>query len=1442
MKKFLPLFVLLFVFSKAWAQPASSYIFSTNPTVACEPITTPTVLFGSGIDDQASGLNAIGFTFNFAGVPYTQFSASTNGLICLGSTTVTTWTNTFPGNQGTLPVLMPFWDDLYTAGNGLRFQVLGTAPNRKLVIDWEVTNCCVGGTPDKHFQVWLFETSNVIQFVYDYGANVNTSTVGIASSTTEYHSITTSSQTTSTTVVDNNNTSWPLIGRSYIFSPPLPCTGTPNGGTATVSPNPPCPNTNFQLSLTGATVATSLGYQWYSSSTGLPGTWGIITGANTNFYTTQLPASTSMNYMCIVTCTAPGGGFDTSDPVLVNVPAWNPAANCYCNSSATYNLYETINSVVVGTLNNVTTCANPLQGSQGLGTGTGNQYANFTGSVSAPFVYAGLSQNFSIEVGNCNGTNLGNTAVKIYIDFNHNYSFADPGEEVYFSGLTPITSVPASVINGSFTVPGTALTGLTRMRVVLQQGGSVSATTINPCGAYNYGETEDYLVSILPPSPYDPAIIAMTGPAGNCYSASQVITAQLRNFGSNMIDLSINPVTVTLVVNGPNGQVLYNYTATSGFLNPYGASGVTVPFIGVNMFAGGTYYLNTSLVVAGLTNGNLFNDSLSTPLVRVNYRPTAGAPYQMCQFASIPFGQGMTVNGCSTPIQDSVTITFNITPTADNVGATAAGTSQTVPGAACANQFAGNYGNALVPSVLFQPGTTFPKKAQLRVTNYSTSYPSEVRFNLFSGLTTGPSMFAPTAQGVGGNDSSLHGFSANQGGFYNYVRTITPAQLSAMISYLNTQPPNTPINLGYFETWNDFISTSDITHDVGGTTTATLKVYYQYVPASFEWYSAPSGGVSLYPLSPFNPLVTTGSPLTNSNVPGTYTFYAACVGSSGCRVPVNLVINPIPVAVQDTLALCESTPGSNSAIFDLTTMNASVSNNAPGTLVEYYNDPWLFSLIPTPTNDTTNTAFVYSKVSFASGCYASDSVLLKVNSQPEFPTPVVSGFACAPGSIDAADLINPFSTVPPGTDTLYYENSAYTIPHPNPHNISTADTVYMVFKTNSTPYCADSAIALVQVIPQNNNISGQDITFNYSVAGSQGCQSMLMVDGNSDTMRSTVDCKRIAAITDVANSTSLGNVSVCQDIAASTPTHNGQPYLNRVYQITADSSDSAVVCLYYLNDDFDQYNATALTSTPTWPLLPTSASSPNIANIAITKVNNGDLNTPGHTSVSIPSNQITASYDAASTVWTVCFPVSGFSYFYAHGANALGIPLPVSLLSFTGNKSEGTSVLNWSTANEMNNSHFVVERSGDGSRFSAVSDKISSKAMNGNSQSILEYGFTDVRPMPGHNYYRLQQHDIDGHVTYSQVVDVFFGVVGTVKLYPNPVTTLLNVEVNTPKSTVARVRITDAAGRTVQVSDLQLSAGTTTTQIDMHQLADGVYRVALSDGNGLEYSQLVRKN
>jgi hypothetical protein len=278
-----------------------------------------------------------------------------------------------------------------------------------------------------------------------------------------------------------------------------------------------------------------------------------------------------------------------------------------------------------------------------------------------------------------------------------------------------------------------------------------------------------------------------------------------------------------------------------------------------------------------------------------------------------------------------------------------------------------------------------------------------------------------------------------------------------------------------------------------------------------------------------------------------------------------------------------------------------------------------------------------------------------------------------------------------------------------------------------------------------------------------------------------------------------------------------------------------------LDQDLQDYNADA--GFLGWPLLPTAATMPaNMSNIAITKVDNGDLNTPGHVPTAISNASISASYDPLTTVWTICFPVSGFSYFYLHTQNPGNVPLPVSLLSFTGTRVNATSQLNWSTVTEINNSHFVVERSKDGRVFSKLSDNIASKAVNGNSNERLDYGYTDATPYQGHNYYRLQQHDIDGHMSYSKVVDVYFGNETIVTLYPNPVNTNLNVDINTPKATVAKLKITDATGRTVKVVDMQLQAGSNTTLVDMQGLADGMYMIHITNDKGLNYSQPVRKN
>ena len=187
------------------------------------------------------------------------------------------------------------------------------------------------------------------------------------------------------------------------------------------------------------------------------------------------------------------------------------------------------------------------------------------------------------------------------------------------------------------------------------------------------------------------------------------------------------------------------------------------------------------------------------------------------------------------------------------------------------------------------------------------------------------------------------------------------------------------------------------------------------------------------------------------------------------------------------------------------------------------------------------------------------------------------------------------------------------------------------------------------------------------------------------------------------------------------------------------------------------------------------------------------------------------------------------------------MPLPVSL-EFSGKRVEGSSVLSWITSMEHNNSHFVVERSRDGGKFSPISDKINSKATQGNSSSPLSYGYTDASPNNGHNYYRLQQNDIDGHQSYSKVVDIYFGSDIMVTMYPNPVKTTLHVDISTPKATLARTSIIDAAGRIVRQVDLHLQAGSNASELDMQGLADGMYQIRISNDKGLDYTQTIRKN
>ncbi len=186
--------------------------------------------------------------------------------------------------------------------------------------------------------------------------------------------------------------------------------------------------------------------------------------------------------------------------------------------------------------------------------------------------------------------------------------------------------------------------------------------------------------------------------------------------------------------------------------------------------------------------------------------------------------------------------------------------------------------------------------------------------------------------------------------------------------------------------------------------------------------------------------------------------------------------------------------------------------------------------------------------------------------------------------------------------------------------------------------------------------------------------------------------------------------------------------------------------------------------------------------------------------------------------------------------------LPVSLTDFSAKKAGLASELTWTTKTEINNAYFIIERSADGSTFTSLSDKINSKASNGNSSISLDYAYTDITPLKGINYYRLLQVDKDGSKKYSQILRVDFDGITGMRMYPNPVKNQLNISGYLAANADLQVKITDAGGRTVTTSKYKKQAGIWNVQINVTSLLSGMYYVQVIDGKSVIFNQSLYKD
>ncbi len=194
----------------------------------------------------------------------------------------------------------------------------------------------------------------------------------------------------------------------------------------------------------------------------------------------------------------------------------------YCTSAATSpTSYGDIGNVTISNINNGV--ATPILGNPNA---TGG-YTDFTLTVSPIELAQGMTYPMSVTVISAS-TYYYTYYVKAFIDYDQDGVF-DPVNELVFEGVTQ--SATQTEITGNVVVPLTATSGFTRMRVVCVE--TSSASSVQPCGTYTWGETEDYTVLVAPQIPQDGGVISVIAPTGIYSEGDQVnVVLEVRNYGT----------------------------------------------------------------------------------------------------------------------------------------------------------------------------------------------------------------------------------------------------------------------------------------------------------------------------------------------------------------------------------------------------------------------------------------------------------------------------------------------------------------------------------------------------------------------------------------------------------------------------------------------------------------------------------------------------------------------------------------------------------------------------------------------------------------------------------------------------------------------------------------------------------------------------------------------
>jgi len=205
--------------------------------------------------------------------------------------------------------------------------------------------------------------------------------------------------------------------------------------------------------------------------------------------------------------------------------------------------------------------------------------------------------------------------------------------------------------------------------------------------------------------------------------------------------------------------------------------------------------------------------------------------------------------------------------------------------------------------------------------------------------------------------------------------------------------------------------------------------------------------------------------------------------------------------------------------------------------------------------------------------------------------------------------------------------------------------------------------------------------------------------------------------------------------------------------------------------------------------------------------------------------------DITTGTSTEILPLGQYENYISFSVNGLCATVPVELTSFSANVNNNIVTLNWSTATEINNSGFEIERK------SANNDwtNIGFVAGSGSTTEIRNYSYSDNSVTSGSYSYRLKQIDYNGDFEYSN--EVYVDVTPSMDYalqqnYPNPFNPSTKIRFTIPEASIVNLTVFNAIGEQVKtLVNNYYDAGSHEVIFNASNLTSGIYFVRMESGS-----------